>query len=62
VPRPGSRKVDDGWLVGTVLDYSKKRTGLAILDAARLEDGPLAMAWLPYALPLGFHGWFAGRG
>ena len=23
-------------------------------------DGPLAIAWVPYTVPLGFHGWFAG--
>jgi len=59
VPRPGSSKLDDGWLVGTVLDVDKQRTGLSVLDASRLEDGPLAMAWLPLAMPLGFHGWFS---
>lgn len=59
VPRPGSDKVDDGWLVGTVLDFEKQRTGLSILDACQVEDGPLAQAWLPYAMPLGFHGWFS---
>ncbi|MBD8525770.1 carotenoid oxygenase family protein [Pseudomarimonas arenosa] len=53
-PRPGA-----GWLVGTVLDWRRQQSGLSILDAERLSAGPLAQAWLPHALPLGFHGWFA---
>jgi hypothetical protein len=24
-----------------------------------VEQGPLAIAWVPYTVPLGFHGWFA---
>lgn len=61
VPRPGSTSADDGWLVGTLLDARTQRSGIAILDAQHVEDGPLAQAWLPYAVPLGFHGTFAAR-
>lgn len=59
VPRPGSRRAGDGWLVGTLLDAQRGRSGIAVLDAERVDDGPLAQAWLPYAFPLGFHGHFA---
>ncbi len=59
VPRPGSARVDDGWLVGTLLDPLRGRSGIAVLDARRIGDGPLAQAWLPYSFPLGFHGHFA---
>lgn len=59
VPRPGSRAPDDGWLVGTLLDAARGRSGIAVLDARRVDEGPLAQAWLPYAFPLGFHGCFA---
>ena len=59
VPRPGSRDPDDGWLVGTLLDPRKGRSGIAVLDARRVGDGLLAQAWLPYTFPLGFHGHFA---
>lgn len=62
VPRPGSRKADDGWLVGTLLDSVNQRSGIAVLDARRIDEGPLAQAWLPYAVPLGFHGTFAAKG
>ena len=59
VPRPGSARVDDGWLVGTLLDSARGRSGIAVLDAQRIGEGPLAQAWLPYTVPLGFHGHFA---
>jgi carotenoid cleavage dioxygenase len=59
VPRPGSRVIDDGWLIGTLLDVRSNRTGVAVLDAQRVADGPLAIGWAPYSTPLGFHGWFA---
>lgn len=58
IPRPGSTRPDDGWLVGTVLDPLRARAGLAVLDAQQVAAGPLAMAWLPYDFPLGFHGHF----
>ncbi|WP_440977134.1 carotenoid oxygenase family protein [Pseudoxanthomonas winnipegensis] len=59
VPRPGSARADEGWLVGTVLDAARDRSGIAVLDARHLDRGPLAQAWLPDAVPLGFHGCFA---
>ena len=59
VPRPGSTRADDGWLVGTLLDSARGRSGIAVLDAQRIEEGPLAQAWLPHTVPLGFHGHFA---
>lgn len=47
-----------GWLLGTVLDYRSGRTGISILQADNLAAGPVAQAWLPHTVPLGFHGWF----
>ncbi len=58
VAAPGARRPRQGWLLGTVLDYRRKRTGLSVLDAENLAAGPMAMAWLPHILPLGFHGCF----
>lgn len=49
-----------GWVIGTSLDIKARATRLAILAADRLRDGPVAMAHLPYALPLGLHGCFVG--
>ena len=60
VPKPGGRGEDDGWLIGTVLDWKKGVSGLSVFDARAVSAGPVAQAWLPYPLPLGFHGAFAG--
>ena len=58
MPRAGGG-ADDGWLVGTLLDADRQRSGVAVFDARRVDEGPLAQAWLPYTVPLGFHGCFA---
>ncbi|MEO7917192.1 MAG: carotenoid oxygenase family protein [Dokdonella sp.] len=61
VPKPGSTKAGQGWLIGSLLDHGKQCSGIAILDAERVEAGPLATAWLDQVYPLGFHGTFAGQ-
>ena len=61
VPRPGGTRPGEGWLLGTVLDYRRGRSGVTLLDAERVDQGPVAMAWVPYTTPLGFHGWFAAE-
>ncbi|RKH64451.1 carotenoid oxygenase family protein [Corallococcus aberystwythensis] len=53
----GSRE-GQGWLLGTSLDCTRGHTRLAAFDAEHLDDGPVALATLPRALPLGFHGTF----
>ena len=62
VPKPGrvgeGRGELDAWLLGTTYDARRKATVLNLLDAAHVEDGPIAQAVLPYMLPLGFHGNF----
>ncbi len=58
VPRTGSQKEGDGWLVGTTLHWPSRRTCFNILDARNLAAGPVARAWLPMPAPLGFHGQF----
>ncbi|MFN9745151.1 MAG: hypothetical protein ACK57B_05860 [Betaproteobacteria bacterium] len=37
------------------IDAKRQATVPNLLDAARIEDGPVAQAVLPYALPQGFH-------
>ena len=59
VPRRDAGPEDDGWLVGTFLDYERGVSGVAVFDARRVGDGPVARAWLDYSLPLGFHGQFS---
>ena len=60
VPSGEANAEDDGWLAGTVLDYQTQQTRLNIFDARRISDGPIAVLALDYALPLGFHGAWAG--
>jgi all-trans-8'-apo-beta-carotenal 15,15'-oxygenase len=61
VPRPGAIADDDGWLVGTALDWRRQKTALNVLDARDPGAGPVARAWLDVAMPLGFHGQFVQR-
>ncbi len=58
VPKPGRSGELDAWLLGTTFDARRQATVLNLLDAAHIEDGPIAQASLPYVLPLGFHGNF----
>lgn len=58
VPKPVSTREGEGWLVGMGYDTRRRRSFLSVFDAMRLADGPLARAWLPYAVPYGFHGRF----
>jgi carotenoid cleavage dioxygenase len=59
VPKPGKSGELDAWLLGTTYDARRQATVLNLLDAAHVEDGPVAQAVLPYTLPLGFHGNFS---
>ena len=59
IPFEHAREEDDGWLIGSFLDTATARSGLTVFDARSVADGPLARAWLPFALPLGFHGQFS---
>lgn len=58
IPKPGRSGELDAWLLGTTFDARRRATVLNLLDAAHIEDGPIAEAVLPYMLPLGFHGNF----
>lgn len=60
VAKPGGQDERDAWLLGTHFDSRAKVTKLSVFDARSLADGPLAVASLPYWLPLGFHGNFQG--
>ena len=55
VPRPGSTREGDGWVVGTALDLAKGRTLFSVFEAQRLADGPVAQAEMPRLMPLGLH-------
>lgn len=55
-PRPGREAEDDGWLLTSVYDAKRHRTSWAVLDAARVSDGPVATAHMDHHVPLTFHG------
>lgn len=59
VPFPDASAEDDGWLVGSFLSWKRGVSGIAVFDARRVSNGPVARAWLPYPLPLGLHGQFS---
>ena len=62
VPRAAPEDEDDGWLLVLVFDAAALRSGLYIYDAARLDDGPVGVAWLRRGIPYGLHGsWAAGE-
>ncbi|MBE0590406.1 MAG: carotenoid oxygenase family protein [Hydrogenophaga sp.] len=51
-----------GWVIGTALDFARKKTVLSCFAANALSDGPVAQATLAHALPLGLHGVFVANG
>jgi all-trans-8'-apo-beta-carotenal 15,15'-oxygenase len=59
VPRPGSGAEDDGWVLTQVFDARTETSHVAVLDARRMEDGPVARCHFDHALPPTFHGGFA---
>lgn len=61
VARPGSSEEGVGCLLATVFDERRNASHLAILDAERVEAGPIARARLDHRVPAGFHGSFVAR-
>jgi len=59
VPRPGATREDDGYLLALSHDGPTNRAFLAVYDAARIPDGPIARAWFDHQVPVTFHGTFA---
>ena len=58
VPRRPGAAENDGYLLVPVNRYAEDRNDLAILDAARFEDGPVATLKLPVKIK-SFHGTWA---
>lgn len=54
-PRPGGTAEDDGWLLAWTIDASKRESAVVILDAQRVEAGPIATIRLPSLLPAVSH-------
>lgn len=58
VPDLTAKPEQGGWVIGSALDWKEQRMILNAFDARSLNDGPVATATLPYAMPLGLHGKF----
>lgn len=58
VPKPGSAKEGEGWLLGLGYDCKARRSFASVFDAQAISAGPLARVWLPYWVTYGFHGKF----
>ena len=63
VPAHEGAGEDEGWLIGLVIDTEDETTDLAIIDARRFEEAPVANVRLPHRVPPGFHGnWMPAGG
>src|SRR5215831_221818 len=49
---------DPRWIVGPAIDMRARQTVVSVFESANVAAGPVAQARLPYALPLGLHGFF----
>lgn len=59
--RDGSGEEDDGYLVSFVTDENTGRSECILLDAARIQDGPVCRVALPHKLCSGTHAFWAER-
>lgn len=62
IPRRGSTKEGDGYLVALQNHLDVLRNDIVILDAQNVAAGPLAVIHLPFKLKLGLHGNFVDAG
>ena len=56
VAAPHGAREDDGVVLSLVLDATREKSFLLVLDATSLKE--IGRAWLPHAVPLGLHGAF----
>jgi carotenoid cleavage dioxygenase-like enzyme len=60
VPAPDATGEDTGVVLSVVLDPARDRSFLLLLDASSFTE--IARAYVPHAIPFGFHGQFLGDG
>lgn len=60
-PRVGAVDEDDGYLVSFLIDENRGTSEAVLLDARRIEDGPVCRIALPHKLCSGTHAVWAGR-
>lgn len=61
VPRPGSDKEDDGWVLALVYDSTHHRSDVVILDASDFSKKAIARLHLKHHIPYGLHGSFTNE-
>lgn len=62
VPKQGSSKEGEGYLLTNIFDEDRNTSHLAIFDAEQIESGPIARAHLDHRVPVGFHGSWRASG
>ena len=60
-PRVGAKDEDDGYLVSFVVDENTNSSECVVIDAKRIEDGPVARIALPHKISSGTHSCWAPR-
>lgn len=60
-PRTGSAGEDDGYLISFITDENTGTSECILIDAARLEEGPVCRIALPHKLCSGTHACWAPR-
>ena len=60
-PRANAAAEDDGYLISFIIDENAGRSECVILDARRIEDGPICRIALPHKLCSGTHACWADR-
>jgi carotenoid cleavage dioxygenase len=58
-PRTGARAEDDGYVLSFVTDMNRDRSECLVLDARRIDDGPVARVALPERMSSGTHACWA---
>lgn len=56
VPKNANSAEGEGYLLSVIYRLSEHKSHLAIIDAQRVEEGPIARAHFDHHIPAGFHG------
>jgi carotenoid cleavage dioxygenase len=55
-PAIGGSDEDAGYLLSLVLDATRRRSYVAVIDARKMAEGPVATLPFDQVIPFGFHG------
>jgi carotenoid cleavage dioxygenase-like enzyme len=59
-PRVGATAEDDGYVLTFVTEAGTGASEAIVVDAQRVEDGPIARIQIPQRVPIGYHAWWVG--